>query len=140
MSRCPLMLYRACLDPFSEYSLPLYRLLPLHQGIKKYFLKNMFSTLPLFRSPTLLLLLYYLRELFPLQISGETHGEQQSCERSRQEEGQTAEHHPGQSQLPLCRGRGHLLLGLRHLLQCSCRRTSLTRFLDLRFNLAEQTL
>ena len=35
LERCPLMLYRACLEPASEYSLPLYKLLPLHQGQMK---------------------------------------------------------------------------------------------------------
>ena len=30
LERCPLMLYKACLDPYSKYSLPLYNLLPLH--------------------------------------------------------------------------------------------------------------
>ena len=30
--KCPLMLYKACLDPSSQYSLPLYNLLPLHHG------------------------------------------------------------------------------------------------------------
>ena len=32
LERCPLMLYKACLDPYSQYSLPLYNLLPLHHG------------------------------------------------------------------------------------------------------------
>lgn len=31
--RSPLMLFRACLDPHSRYSLPLYNLLPVHHGL-----------------------------------------------------------------------------------------------------------
>ena len=61
------MLYRACLAPSSEYSLPLYKLLPLHQGEDK--LSTMSGMSGLLRSAGGLLFLYHLRELLSLQIS-----------------------------------------------------------------------
>ena len=54
--RSPLMLFRACLDPHSRYSLPLYNLLPVHHGLTYL---DIFSFTPSLYCSVLLMFYYF---------------------------------------------------------------------------------